>query len=295
MIKFYNRKEQRYEVEKVAAGKFINYIYTTTLGKTLLEILFKKKLLTTLYGVYCDLPLSKRGVQKFAEGFNMDMSEYEKDIKDYSSFNDFFYRKLKSNSRQISTDKNILISPCDSKLLVIDSIDENTSFKVKGFTYDLKELLQNARLAANYKNGSCLIFRLCPTDYHRFHFIDNGVCSSSKHISGHYYSVNPVALENVSKVFCENKREYSTFHSENFNDVIYMEVGATFVGSIIQTYEGNKPIYKGDEKGYFKFGGSTVILLFKENTIKLDDDLISNSKSDIETLVKFGEKIGVRI
>jgi phosphatidylserine decarboxylase len=295
MIKFYNRKEQCYEVENVAAGKFIDYIYTTTLGKNLLEILLKKKVLTSLYGKYCDLSISKRGIQKFVQDFNMDMNEYEKNIEDYSSFNDFFYRKLKSNSRQISLDKNILISPCDSKLLVIDSIDENTSFKVKGFTYNVKELLKNENLANKYKNGCCLIFRLCPTDYHRFHFIDNGLCSPSKYISGHYYSVNPVALENVSKVFCENKREYSTLHSENFNDIVYIEVGATFVGSIIQTYDQSKPIYKGEEKGYFKFGGSTVILLFEKNTIKLDDDLISNSNNDIETLVKFGEKIGVRV
>lgn len=292
MIKYYNRKEKTYEIEQVAAGKFIDYIYTTKSGKTLLEAFLKKKIFTSLYGKYCDTSLSKKGISKFVNNFNIDMSTYEKSIDDYTSFNDFFYRKLKLNTVTISNDPSVLISPCDSKLLAITDIGEDTSFSIKGFNYTVKEILKDDKLAQNYKNGTCLIFRLCPTDYHRFHFIDNGTCSVSKKISGRYYSVNPVALENVSKVFTENKREISILHSENFDDVLYVEVGATFVGSIIQCYEENKPIIKGDEKGYFKFGGSTVMLFFKENTINLDDDILINSKDGIESYVKFGEKIG---
>lgn len=295
MIKYYNRKDKVLEIEKVAAGKFIDYMYTTNFGKTLLELIFKKKFLTSLYGRYCDTSFSKRGIRSFVENFNMDMTEYEKEIEEYSSFNDFFYRKLKPTGREIIKDKNILISPCDSKLLVINDIDKDTNFKIKGFDYTLKEILKDDTLAQKYKHGACMIFRLCPTDYHRFHFIDDGKCTSSRPIKGQYYSVNPVALENISKVFTENKREYSVFSSENFDEVIYIEVGATFVGSIIQTYDSDIIIKKGDEKGYFKFGGSTVILLFKENTIKVDEDILLNSKNFIETYVKYGEKIGVRV
>ncbi|WP_291576734.1 phosphatidylserine decarboxylase [Clostridium sp. UBA4548] len=294
MIKFYNRKEKRYEIEKVAAGKFINYLYTNALGKSFLEIIFKRKFLTFLYGKYCDSFLSKKRIKPFIEEFGMDMSEYERHADDYNSFNDFFHRKLKPDFREIAMDANTLISPCDGKLTAIDKINEDTTFKVKGFTYSVKDLLKDEKLAKEYKNGYCLIFRLCPTDYHRFHFIDNGTCSPGKSISGHYYSVNPVALENVNRVFSENKREYSILHSENFDDVIYLEVGATFVGSIIQTYNPNARIQKGEEKGYFKFGGSTVILFLKENMVKLDKDLLSNSRNGMESLVRFGEKIGVK-
>ncbi|EQB89178.1 phosphatidylserine decarboxylase [Clostridium punense] len=294
MIKFYNRRENRYEIEKVAAGKFIDYLYTNKLGRTFLEVLFKRRFLTFLYGKYCDSPLSKKRIKPFIEEFGMDMNEYEKHPENYSSFNDFFHRKLKPTSRDIVLDNDVLISPCDGKLTAIDKISEDTTFKVKGFTYNLKDLLKNENLAKDYKNGCCLIFRLCPTDYHRFHFIDKGTCSLSKFIPGHYYSVNPVALENINRVFSENKREYSIFHSDNFDDVIYLEVGATFVGSIIQTYNENSPINKGDEKGYFKFGGSTVILIFKENIIKLDKDILSHGRNGMESLVRFGDKIGVR-
>jgi len=223
------------------------------------------------------------------------MDEYEKSIYDYSSFNDFFYRKLSKYSRNICKDEKSFISPCDGKLLAIEKIDETSSFTVKGFKYTLNELFQNEDLSKNYSNGTCLIFRLCPTDYHRFHFVDSGTCSKSTFIKGKYYSVNPVALENISKVLSENKREYSILKSDNFDDVIYIEVGATFVGSIIQTYSSSSKINRGDEKGYFKFGGSTVIVMLKKNVLKLDDDICYQSNLGIETAVYMGEKIGVRI
>jgi len=145
-----------------------------------------------------------------------------------------------------------------------------------------------------YNGGTCLIFRLCPTDYHRFHFIDDGVCSNTTKIKGHYYSVNPIALKSINKLFCQNKREWSIFHSDNFGDVIYMEVGATCVGSIIQSYSPNSKIKKGTEKGYFKFGGSTVILFFKKDTIKIDEDLLHQTQLGFETSVFMGEKIGLK-
>ena len=156
------------------------------------------------------------------------------------------------------------------------------------------ELLQDNEVYNLYDGGTCLIFRLCPTDYHRFHFIDDGVCGDTTKIKGHYYSVNPIALKNVKKLFCQNKREWSIFHSDNFGDVICMEVGATCVGSILQSYSTNSKITKGEEKGYFKFGGSTVILFFKKDVVKIHEDLLNQTQLGFETSVLMGEKIGLK-
>ncbi|WP_291564331.1 MULTISPECIES: phosphatidylserine decarboxylase [unclassified Clostridium] len=295
MIKYYDRRSKSYEIEKVAGENMLKWSYESPIGKGFLELLVKRKLFSKFYGHYCDTKLSSKKIKSFVKGFNMNMDEYEKSIDEYTSFNDFFYRKLKPTAREINKDKNIFISPSDSRLLSIDNIDENHSFKVKGFDYSLKEILGSKELADKYKGGICLIFRLCPTDYHRFHFIDNGTCSSTTKIKGNYYSVSPIALEKVSKVFTSNKREYSILHSENFGDLLYLEVGATCVGGIIQTYKENSKVYKGDEKGFFKFGGSTVIILVEKDKLKLDEDIIYHSKKDIEVIVKMGEKIGVRI
>ncbi|MDZ7543779.1 phosphatidylserine decarboxylase, partial [Clostridium perfringens] len=132
--------------------------------------------------------------------------------------------------------------------------------------YSLSELIGDASIAKDYEGSVCLVLRLCPTDYHRFHFVDNGIPLESSFIAGNYYSVNPVALERIPKLYCQNKREWSIFKSDNFGDIIHIEVGATWVGTIGQTYTPNKRVIKGEEKGYFKFGGSTTILLFKKDS-----------------------------
>ncbi|WP_050606202.1 phosphatidylserine decarboxylase [Clostridium niameyense] len=295
MIKYYNRKIKKYEVEKVAGEKYLNWTYTSPIGKNFLELLIKKKLFSKIYGWYCDRGISKNKIQNFIEDFKIDMSLCEIPSNKFKSFNDFFTRKLKKEARPINPNKSILISPGDGKLLAYDNIDLDKLVQVKGFTYSLYELIDNKSLAEEYKDGSCLILRLCPTDYHRFHFIDDGICEKTNKIKGFYYSVNPIALCNISKLFCQNKREYSIFHTTNFDDVIYLEVGATCVGSIIQSYIPNKEVKKGDEKGYFKFGGSTVILFFKKNTIKIHEDILNQTKLGYECNVILGEEIGFKI
>ena len=294
MIKYYNRKQNKYEIEKVAGEKYLNWSYSSPSGKGLVELLLKKKLFSKLYGYYCDTKISSRKIKDFIKDFDIDMSLYTKTYDEYSSFNDFFIRSLNTSARTIDKNNNSLISPCDGKILAYDNINLNDLVQIKGFTYSLKELLQDNEVYNLYDGGTCLIFRLCPTDYHRFHFIDDGVCGDTTKIKGHYYSVNPIALKSVKKLFCQNKREWSVFHSDNFDDVIYVEVGATCVGSIIQSYSPNSKITKGSEKGYFKFGGSTVILFFKKDIVKIHDDLLTQTQLGFETSVLMGEKIGLK-
>jgi len=294
MIKYYNRKQNKYEIEKVAGEKYLNWTYSSPSGKGLVELLLKKKLFSKLYGYYCDTKISSRKIKDFIKTFDIDMSVYTKTYNQYSSFNEFFIRSLNSNARPISKNINCLISPCDGKISAYDNIKLDNLVQIKGFTYSLKELLQDDEIYNLYNGGTCLIFRLCPTDYHRFHFIDDGICSETTKIKGNYYSVNPVALKSIEKLFCQNKREWSIFHSDNFGDVVYIEVGATCVGSIIQSYKPNSKIKKGSEKGYFKFGGSTVILFFKENTVKIHNDLLTQTQLGFETSVLMGEEIGLK-
>jgi phosphatidylserine decarboxylase len=294
MIKYYNRKEKKYEIEKVAGEKYLSWSYSSPSGKGLLELLIKKKLFSKLYGYYCDSKISSKKIKDFIKTFNIDMSMYCKTEEQFSSFNEFFIRALNKGAREIHKDNNILISPCDGKISAYEDINLNDLVQIKGFTYSLKELLKDNEIYNLYHGGTCLIFRLCPTDYHRFHFIDDGVCGDTTKIKGHYYSVNPIALKTVKKLFCQNKREWSVFHSDNFGDAIYMEVGATCVGTIVQTFSPSRKVTKGDEKGYFKFGGSTVILLFKKNAVKIHDDLIEQTQLGFETAILMGEKIGLK-
>ncbi len=294
MIKIYNRKTNKYEIENVAGGNYIKWTYESPIGKSFLELIIKKKLFSKLYGFYCNTGLSRKKISNFIKEFNIDMNESITTATDFNSFNDFFARKLTENARPINSDKNILISPGDGRLSVYTNIDMDNLVQVKNITYSLSELIQNNEIASKYQGGTCLILRLCPTDYHRFHFIDNGTASETQFIPGNYYSVNPAALERIPKLYCQNKREWCIFNSENFGNVLHVEVGATCVGSIIQTYTNNSPIKKGDEKGYFKFGGSTTILFFEPNTISIDEDILLQSELGFETKVSMGETIGFK-
>lgn len=295
MIKYFNRKTKTYEVEKIAGGKYLEWTYSSPIGMKSLDLIVKKKAFTLAYGKYCDSVLSKRKIQKFMDDFKIDESDFKHDKSHYRNFNDFFARSLTEKARPIKFDSDILISPGDGRLFAYENIDIDNLVQIKGITYSLRELVQNDSLAEKYNDGVCLILRLAPIDYHRFHFIDDGICEKTVKIKGLYYSVNPIALNKIPKLFCENKREYSLFHSHNFGDVLYVDIGATCVGSIIQTYTPNVDINKGDEKGYFKFGGSTIILFFEKNKISIDQEIIEETRRGFECMVYMGEQIGFKL
>ncbi|ASW41984.1 phosphatidylserine decarboxylase [Clostridium isatidis] len=295
MIQVYNREKRKYEIEKVAGDKYLKWCYESPLGKSLTELFIKKKLFSKLYGFYCDSKFSKRKIPDFIKEFNIDSNYFLKRETDFESFNDFFIRELKKEARPINKEDNILISPGDGRLLAYENISIDKLIQVKGIHYNLSELIADDTIARQYEGGTCLILRLCPTDYHRFHFIDKGIPLENHFINGNYYSVNPIAIEKIPKLYCQNKREWSIFKSENFGDVLHIEVGATCVGSIIQTYKPNTKVEKGAEKGYFKFGGSTTILFLKKGKVKIDEDIIEQTNKGFECKVLMGSSIGKKI
>lgn len=292
MIKYFNRKNKKYQIEQVAGEKYLKWTYSSPIGMKFLELIIKKKIFSKLYGYFCDSKYSKRNIYSFIKNFNINMEDYKETAENFKCFNDFFSRTLKDNARPINMNEKILISPGDGRLQIYENINLNKIIQVKGFTYSLYDLIANASIAKKFYKGTCLILRLCPTDYHRFHFIDYGTCEITHKIKGDYYSVNPIALKNISNIFCKNKREWSIFHSKNFGDILYTEIGATCVGSIVQTYFPGKYVLKGSEKGYFKFGGSTIILFFEQNKVLIDKDILEQSSMGYETKVLTGENIG---
>ena len=295
MIQVYNRKTKSYEEELVAGKRYIEWTYESPVGKNITELIDKKKLFSKIYGMFCDTKRSTNKISSFIDNFNVDMTMTKKKVNEFSSFNDFFIRELTPEARPINKEESILISPGDGRITAYENIDLDNLVQIKGFTYSLKELINDDAVSDKYKNGVCIILRLCPTDYHRFHFVDSGIPRENHYIKGYYYSVNPIALKNVSKLFCQNKREWSLFKSDNFKDILHIEVGATCVGSIIQTYKPNTHVNKGDEKGYFKFGGSTTILFFEEDAVKIDSDILEQSKLGFECKVQLGEDIGTKV
>ncbi|MFB6341391.1 phosphatidylserine decarboxylase [Saccharicrinis sp. FJH62] len=287
-IHYYERETGHIKTEKVAGEKWLVWLYYNPVGEATLWALVKRKLVSSVYGKMMDRPSSAKKIQPFIEEFDINMSIAQE--QKFQSFNDFFTRKLKENARPIDTAFNTVVSPADGKIMTYADIN-NSDFIIKGFRFDVSSFLDDPDLAQKYHDGSLLIIRLAPVDYHRFHFPVSGNLSPGKKIDGDYYSVNPLALRKMVNIFFLNKREYTIISNPLFGDVIMAEVGATMVGSIIQTYTGND-VKKGEEKGYFKFGGSTIVLLFEKNKIHIDEDLLKNTVKGYETTVKVGERIG---
>lgn len=282
-------------LEKIEGDRCLKWLYGTQVGGTTLELIIKRKIPTVVYGKYQDTKHSRKKIKKMIMKHKMDSSEFEKEIISYTSFNDFFARKLKPEARPIDEANNVLISPADGRVLAYENIQMNEVIQVKGLTYTLSDLFQDNALSNKYQEGVCVIVRLSPVDYHRFHYPDSGKVIGQRQIKGHFYSVNPIALKEIIDLYVKNKREYTIFDSEHFGQIVMMEVGATCVGSIIQHHEKGFYARKGLEKGYFKFGGSTVMLFFEKEMVKIDSDIITNTLKGFETKVKMGEKIGLKI
>ena len=269
----------------IESSKTLNFLYDNILGRFILKI-FICKFISNLIGIYMNSKLSIPKIKKFIKENNIDMNEYEK--KKYISYNDFFTRKIISSKRPINKDKNILISPSDAKLLVY-KINNDLTLKIKDSYYDINSLVEK-NILNEYKDGYACIFRLSTDNYHRYCYIDDGTKEKNIYIKGKFHTVQPIALKNYN-FFKTNSREYTILNTKNFGKVIDIDIGALGVGRI-KNHHQEYTFVKGEEKGYFEFGGSTIVLLFKKDTITLDKDIVDNSKDNIETSVKYGEKIG---
>lgn len=266
--------------------KFLKKLYGSTFGRILLKPLVTP-VVSNIAGAFLSTKCSCLLIKPFIRSNNIDMSQFE-DVK-YKNYNEFFSRKIREGARTIDMEATHFISPADSKLTVLP-ITENACFTLKHTDYSVSSLLKNSELARAYHGGYAFIFRLTVDDYHRYCYVDDGIKEENIHIPGKFHTVNPIAND-YYPIYKENTREYSILHSKHFGDIVMMEVGALLVGKIVNLHE-KAEVKRGQEKGYFQFGGSTVVLLTKANTVQVDKDILENSKEGIETIVKFGEKIG---
>lgn len=264
----------------------VKFLYNTVLGRFILKLLTRPTL-SRVAGCFMDSKLSVFYIKHFIKKNNIALDDFE--IENWKSFNDFFTRKVKPGARDFSSSETDFISPCDG-LLTVYPITDDLVFTVKNSEYSITSLLENKNLAERYKNGTCMVFRLTPTHYHRYHYFDSGHKSSNIKVPGILHTVQPIAVEN-HPVYTRNSREYCTLNTDHFGDVVYMEVGAMLVGRIVN-YHNSYSFVRGEEKGKFEFGGSTIILLFESGKVALNDEIYDSNTKGLEHPVKAGQKIG---
>ncbi len=266
--------------------KFLARLYGSAAGRMLLKPLVSP-VISRAAGWFLSTRLSKVFIQPFIKSNHIDMSQFEEGP--FRSYNEFFSRKIRPGARPMCMEPDALIAPCDSKLTALP-ITEASVFTLKHTPYTVESLLRSPELAGKYQGGYALIFRLTVDDYHRYCYISDGRKEDNVRIPGVLHTVNPIAND-YFPIYKENAREYSLLHTESFGDVLMMEVGALLVGRIVNHHQAAS-VRRGQEKGYFQFGGSTVILLLAKDAAVIDPDILANTREGLETVVRMGERIG---
>jgi len=292
MVQYIDRKNGAVCREKVYGAKALGILYgdsflTKIFSYTILPILAHFPFFSNAYGFFQKTAFSRSKIIPFIKAYEIDSSEFQ--TQNFSSFNDFFIRKLKPSCRPIDANPDRIVMPADGRYLVYPKFDR---FFVKGQEFSLDTFLQDSTLEKRYEQGSMVIARLCPVDYHRFHFPCDGKPSAHRLINGPLYSVNPIALKKRIAILSQNKRMITEIETEHFGKIAYVEIGATSVGTIRQTFPPGQSVRKGQEKGYFEFGGSCLVLLFEPNKIEFDADVVSNTCKGFETLCLMGSSLG---
>lgn len=292
-----DRRTGQIDEEKMSAAVRlgIRVLYSATPVETpRLRNMMKKY--TIKQGIKYDHPSSKAYIKDFIKFHNLDMRDVLEPVDSFKNFNEFFYRRLKPGARpcEHQDDGRVLVSLADCRLICFPKVSDATRVWIKGKKFSIKRLLGNAypEDVERFNNGSLAVFRLAPQDYHRVHVPVDGVVGEPKHIPGHYYTVNPMAIRSGLDVYGENARTVVPIDSPTFGRVLIVFVGAMMVGSIVVTAKAGSKVKRADELGYFKFGGSTCVALFEKNKAVFDSDLTINSEDAIETLVQVGMSIG---
>lgn len=299
-IKYFNRVTNRVEIEKVYGDEFIRFLYGKALGK-MVGPLVTSRLFSQAYGYFQDLPSSHRKVRPFIEKFNINIDEYEPgtrpalDIRDsYRTFNEFFIRQFKSGKRPWVEEASRMGAFAEARYVGFEAMNDSSTYPVKGYHLRAKDLISNDEIYKDFEGGPLMIARLCPVDYHRYHYPDAGRVIEHFPIRGIYDSVNPIALRMKGEIFIKNERYCSILETKNFGKLAFIEVGATCVGRIVQSHQWSDEFKRGEEKGYFLFGGSTVIVLGQKGVWKPSLDIIENTNKGIETYLHLGDEVAVR-
>jgi phosphatidylserine decarboxylase len=294
-IQFYNRYTQATETEQVYGEKWLRWSYETPLGRIAVGALLTRAVFSHWYGWRMNRRISAQRVLPFIADYNLDVDEFARSPFDFKSFNEFFYRALRKDARPIAPGEDVAVFAADGRHLAFPNVDEVAGFYVKGAKFTLEKLFDDEALAREFAGGSMVISRLCPVDYHRFHFPVAGVPGQPRLINGLLYSVSPIALRKNIGYLVQNKRALTLIEGTPFGRVAMFEVGATCVGTIKNVFADGRPVAKGEEKGFFTFGGSCVITVFQRGRIRLDDDVVAQSARHIETYARMGDRLGIAV
>ncbi len=294
-IRYIDRTTGQECIEKVYGDFFVRLLYgqgtySSWMTEPLQRLACRNPAFSRLMGWYQNLSCTRKCIAPFTKAYAIDTTEFLKPLEAFTSFNDFFYRELKPEARPIAS--HAAIMPTDGRYYFYNDISKATPFDVKGSQFDLGKFLHDDALAARYQNASMVLGRLCPSDYHRFHFPIDCVPSESTLINGYLYSVNPLAIRKNAAIFWQNKRILTTLASDVFGEVLCVEIGATSVGTITQTFTPNQTYAKGAEKGYFSFGGSAIALLFPSSSIRFDNGLLDATARKMEIRCLLGQSMG---
>lgn len=294
-IKYVDRRNGKTMTEYPFASIFLHWSYNSNSGRILTRFILSRRIISRLMGWMARRKLSRRFIPIFIKKTGLDKSDIIAGLKNYSCFNDFFIRESESESRFSFNKTGSLIAPADGKLLVYRDINPDNTFLIKRNFFNLRGFLCNDNLIDIFSGGIMIIIRLALSDYHNFHFADSGMPFAPKLIKGRYYAGGSYDLCNSTAFYTENKRMITMMKSDHFGLMAQIEIGAFTVGSIRQVFTPFSSVERGDKKGYFELGGSTIVLLLGPNVIKVDDDLIDNSLCGLETKVQAGDKVGTSL
>jgi phosphatidylserine decarboxylase len=292
-IRYFDRYDGTTKIERIYGERWLRLAYENPVGRFAVWLLFRRAFFSWYYGRKMNDRTSDLMIIRFIGDYDINVSEFVKSPFDFKTFNEFFHRALKPESRPIAPGAGTAVLPADGRHLAFPDIDRADGFYVKGAKFTVEELLGDAELAGRLTGGSMLISRLCPSDYHRFHFPVAGIPSGPRLVKGSLYSVSPIALRRNILYLVRNKRFVTLVESTMFGTVVMVEVGATNVGSIVQSFVPGRPVLKGEEKGMFAFGGSCVITLFPRSRIVFDADIVDQSASCTETYARMGDRLGL--
>lgn len=302
-LSVFDRKAGKMIEEKIFGESGVRFLYESRIGSEL-EQLLSRPWFSKVYGIFQNLPSSSRAIRPFIEKFKIPMEEFEPGL--FRNFNDFFIRRLKQGTRPFETDARRFSAPAEGRYLVFPRVDETTPLPIKGATLNGSALLGGDRSKNHrplglqgldldrFRGGPGFIARLCPVDYHRFHYPDSGKIMGRGRLQGPLHSVNPIALKKKGDLLFRNEREVTILETQNFGTLAYVEVGAICVGKIVQSDPKKDGFMRGEEKGYFLFGGSTVIVLGEPGAFTFDTDLVNRSSEGIESLIRLGEGIATK-
>lgn len=298
-LQFYDRSTRVLRTERIYGEPWLRLAYENPAGRFLVWLLVRRRFFSLWYGWKMNRRISALRILPFIEKYDLDVDEFAKSAFDYKTFNEFFHRALKSGCRPVAPGDGVAVLPGDGRHLAFQDVRAADGFYVKGSKFTLDELFSEdglppgkRALSDRFAGGAMIISRLCPVDYHRFHFPVAGVPGESTPCRGSLYSVSPVALRRNLRTLVRNKRMVTLIDSPSFGPVAMVEIGATNVGSIRQTFVPGRPVAKGDEKGFFAFGGSCIVTVFARGRIVLDEDLVAASAGQIETYARMGERLG---